>query len=104
VSFAKRPGRPPSRPRSPLSGSALLVRTFFLGAIAIAGAAWALARHYTHPMPPLRVPVAPSVVPTYEADAGEMPVPELLPPSQPPPDFRGEESTEAIGQPTGRKR
>jgi hypothetical protein len=49
-----------------------------LGLIAIAGAAWALARHYTYPLPALRVPIAPTAAPTYDADAGEVPVPELL--------------------------
>jgi hypothetical protein len=53
------------------------LRALLLGTIAIAGAAWALVRHYTHPLPPLRVPLTPSSAPTYDADAGEMPVPEM---------------------------
>jgi hypothetical protein len=46
--------------------------------VAIGGAAWALVRHYTHELPPLRVPVGAAPAPTYDADAGEMPVPEFL--------------------------
>jgi len=49
-----------------------------LGLFAIAGAAWALVRHYTHTLPPLRVPVAPVAAPTYDVDAGEVPVPETV--------------------------
>jgi hypothetical protein len=78
VSFARR-ARPRRRPipgRSGAHSSALLVRTLLLGATAIAGAAWALVRHYTHELPPMRVP---RPAPTYDADAGEMAVPELLP-------------------------
>jgi hypothetical protein len=56
----------------------LVLRTALLGLVAIAGAAWALVRHYTHTLPPLRVPVVPAAVPTYDADAGEVPVPETL--------------------------
>jgi hypothetical protein len=78
VSFAKKPVRPQPRPRSRVSGApGLLLRALLLGTIAIAGAAWALVRHYTHPLPPLRVPLTPSSAPTYDADAGEMPVPEM---------------------------
>jgi hypothetical protein len=43
--------------------------------MAIAGAAWALTRHYTHELPPLG---GPRTAPTYDADAGEMPVPEII--------------------------
>jgi hypothetical protein len=44
------------------------------------GAFWALVRHYTHTLPPLRVPVVPATAPTYDADAGETPVPDTLAP------------------------
>ncbi|MGA3119141.1 MAG: hypothetical protein ABSF69_00085 [Polyangiaceae bacterium] len=75
--FAKRPapsrGRP--TPRLPRAAPVLLIRTFLLGAMAIAGAAWALTRHYTHELPPLG---GPRTAPTYDADAGEMPVPEII--------------------------
>jgi hypothetical protein len=54
-----------------------------LGIIAIGGAAWALARHYTHESPPLTVPVQPKPAPTYDADAGEFPVPDFETPVRP---------------------
>jgi hypothetical protein len=54
----------------------LLVRTFVLGVLAILGAAWGLARHLTASPPPMLVPRAPRPAPTYDADAGELPVPE----------------------------
>jgi hypothetical protein len=47
------------------------------GLVAIAGAAGALVRHCTHAPVPMRVPVA-RPAPTYDADAGEVPVPEYL--------------------------
>jgi hypothetical protein len=81
VSFAKKAVRSPTRPptfRLPRAPPWLLVRTFLLGIVAIGGAAWALVRHYTHELPPLRVPVGAAPAPTYDADAGEMPVPEFL--------------------------
>jgi len=53
------------------------LRTVLLGFLAIAGAWWALVRHYTHALPPLRVPV-PAATPTYDADAGEIPVPDTF--------------------------
>jgi hypothetical protein len=54
------------------------LRTVLFGILAIAGAAWALMRHYTHTLPPLRVPFVPASAPTYDADAGEMPVPDTF--------------------------
>jgi len=53
------------------------VRTAVFGLVAIAGAAGALVRHCTHAPVPMRVPVA-RTAPTYDADAGEMPVPDTL--------------------------
>jgi hypothetical protein len=78
MSFAKKP----DRPRLPALRGAqpsrvpfgLLARTLLFGLLAIAGAIWGLVRYYTHTPPPLRVPVAPA--PTYDADAGETPVPD----------------------------
>jgi hypothetical protein len=80
VSFAKKPARPTPRVlvRASAPSSAAALRTVLFGLLAIAGAAWALVRHYTHVLPPLRVPVVPAAAPTYDADAGEMPVPEVL--------------------------
>jgi hypothetical protein len=78
--------RKTSRPRSPLAGAparsaswTLPARAAVLGVIAIAGATWALVRHYTVELPPMRVPAAPPrPAPTYDPDAGEMPVPEIF--------------------------
>ena len=80
MSFAKKP----DRPRLPALRGAqpsrlpygLLLRTALIGLIAIGGAVWGLVRHYTHTLPPLQVPVAPAPAPTYDADAGEVPVPD----------------------------
>jgi len=58
---------------------AAALRVVGLALLAIAGAGWALARHYTHAMPPMRVPLPPSAAPTYDPDAGEVPVPDLEP-------------------------
>jgi hypothetical protein len=80
VSFAKKANRRPIRRpfRLPRAPPWLLVRTFLLGLLAIGGAAGALLRHYTHEVPPLRVPRRAAPAPTYDADAGEIPVPDLL--------------------------
>jgi hypothetical protein len=48
------------------------------GLVAIAGTAGELVWHYTHELPPLRVPRTAAPAPTYDADAGEMPVPDLV--------------------------
>jgi len=80
VSFARKPSRrsPKTLLPAPPGGVGWIVRLILFALVAIAGAAWALVRHYTHPLPPLRVPV-PSAAPTYDADAGEFPVPETIP-------------------------
>jgi hypothetical protein len=82
MSFAKKPERPVRLPR--LRGApvayGLLLRMVLLGLVAIGGAIWGLVRHYTHEPPPLRVPVTPREAPTYDADAGEVPVPEWFVP------------------------
>lgn len=72
-----------ARPAAKSSGLAripttLVVRTLLLGVAAIAGAAWGLVRHCTHEEPPLLRTTSPSQNP--EADAGEIPAPELLGP------------------------
>jgi hypothetical protein len=84
MSFAKKPERPVKRPalRGAPVPSGLLLRTVVVGLLAIAGAAWGLVRHYTHTLPPLRVPVAPREAPTFDADAGEIPVPEWAAPEE----------------------
>jgi hypothetical protein len=80
MSFAKPPERRPASGRLGVARAppTLLLRALFFGALAIAGAAWALVRHCSYVPPPLRVPVAPREAPTYDADAGEVPVPEWL--------------------------
>ncbi len=80
MSFAKKPAPAPRRLvfRAARVPTATFVRTAVFGLVAIAGAAGALVRHYTHELPPLRVPVTPRTAPTYDADAGEMPVPDLV--------------------------
>jgi hypothetical protein len=81
MSFTKKP----ERPRKPILrgasvSSGLLARTLLVAVLAIVGATWALVRHYTQTLPPLRVPVAPREAPTFDADAGEVPVPDLFAP------------------------
>jgi hypothetical protein len=83
MSFTKKPERKPVKKpafRSAPVASGTLLRTLLVGLLAIAGAAWALARHYTHTLPPMRVPVAPREAPTFDIDAGEIPVPEWAEP------------------------
>jgi hypothetical protein len=80
VSFSSQSKRAAGRARPKTSSAALatLARTAVFGLVAIAGAAGALVRHYTHEVPPLRVPVTPRAAPTYDADAGELPVPDFF--------------------------
>jgi hypothetical protein len=81
VSFTKNSHRrfDPGRTRFvlPRAPSLSLLRIALLALAGIVGAGWALARHYTRSLPPMRVPVQPSTAPTYDPDAGEMPVPDL---------------------------
>jgi hypothetical protein len=82
MSFAKKPGQRPRsagvrHARTPV---ALLLRTLLVGVLAIAGAAWALVRHCSYVPPPLHKPAPPREAPTYDADAGEVPVPDWLGP------------------------
>ena len=85
VTFTKRPARsPPSvsqRGRFARASPVLLLvlRLGLFALIAIAGAAWALVRHCTHELPPMRVPIR-SPAPAFDADAGELPAPSLLEP------------------------
>lgn len=51
-------------------------RIIALAAFSIIGAVWALVRYYTHPHAQMVVAVPPPA-PTYDADAGEIPVPEI---------------------------
>jgi hypothetical protein len=45
--------------------------------VALLFCVWALVRHYTFVPKPMLVPASPSAAPTYDADAGETPVPEI---------------------------
>lgn len=57
-----------------------LARAMLLAALGVAAAAWALERHYAAIRPPMLVPssAAPRGSPTYDVDAGEMPVPDTF--------------------------
>jgi hypothetical protein len=83
VGFSKKSRRfDETRPRprvspSPVSASEL-ARTILFGVLVAIAAAWGLARHCTRPIEPLRVPAAPAAAPTYDADAGEIPVPDTI--------------------------
>jgi hypothetical protein len=76
--------RPFETPRSRVPAARLpvstLVHSIALGALVAVAAAWALARHYSHELPPLLAPRAPTSAPAYDMDAGEIPVPELIDP------------------------
>ena len=52
-----------------------VLRVLLPAVLAIAGATWALVRHRSFVPDPMEVPVAPRPAPTYDADAGERPVP-----------------------------
>jgi hypothetical protein len=54
-----------------------MLRILLLAVLGIVGAGWALARHYTQSLPPMRVPMQPGPSPTYDPDSGEIPVPDL---------------------------
>jgi hypothetical protein len=54
-----------------------------LGLCVVFAAGWGVVRHFTHVPPPMIVPVGPASVPpapTYDIEAGELPVPETLEP------------------------
>ena len=70
-------GNAPRQPR-PALGWQRVARVSLLAALGIACAAWALVRHYTRQLPPMLVPAAPRAPgPFYDADAGEVPAPEI---------------------------
>ncbi len=52
-----------------------ILRFLLLAVLAIVGATWAVVRHRTFVPRPMEVPVAPAPAPTFDADAGELPVP-----------------------------
>ncbi|MBV9946103.1 MAG: hypothetical protein JOZ69_04560 [Myxococcales bacterium] len=69
------PGVRGARPSAAVTASALL-RIFVFAALVIGASTWALVRHYAWRSPPMLVPASPAPAPTYDADAGEFPVPE----------------------------
>lgn len=83
MSFTRQPSRfAASRSRFSLTrrSPAALVRLVVLAALAAIAAGWGLWDHYTHVLPPMRVPAAhPTAAPTYDPDPGEIPVPEIVP-------------------------
>jgi len=83
VSFTRQPSRfaaPRSRFSLVRGAPGALVRLLLFAALAALAAGWALWDHCTRVLPPMRVPVAhPSAAPTYDPDAGEIPVPEIVP-------------------------
>jgi hypothetical protein len=83
VAFTRKPrsfGTPRSRLRLSAVPFGSFVRLVLLAALVVVAAAWALERHYSRILPPMREPVAPAAAPSYDADAGEIPVPEIIEP------------------------
>lgn len=86
MTFAAKPERR-RPPVQPLPRSALarippigLLRVAILAVAAIAASGWAIVRYFRHTPAPMFVPVRPSTAPapTYDADAGEWPVPDFM--------------------------
>jgi hypothetical protein len=63
-------------PQASRFSAGTVIRLVLFAALAIAGAALGLRRHMTEKPVPMRVPV-PAPAPTFDADAGEIPVPDL---------------------------
>ena len=76
--------RPFESPRSRFPAArvpvSLFVRSIALGALVAIAAAWALARHYSQELPPMLVPSAPTAAPSWDIEAGEIPVPDMIEP------------------------
>ncbi|HEY3816579.1 MAG TPA: hypothetical protein VGL81_05385 [Polyangiaceae bacterium] len=53
-----------------------MVRLFVFALVALAAAVYGLVRHYTMHPPPPPAPASAPPAPTYDADAGEYPVPD----------------------------
>jgi hypothetical protein len=56
-----------------------VARYVVYAALALVFAGYGLLRHYTQTVPPMHRTVVPPPAPTYDEDAGEVPVPELMP-------------------------
>jgi hypothetical protein len=80
VSFAKNRRRrfEPGRPRFvlPPFAASPMVRLVAFALAALVAAVYGVVRHYTAPTLPMFFPALPAPAPTYDADAGEWPVPE----------------------------
>jgi hypothetical protein len=81
VSFAKNDRRrfEPRRARfvlPPLAASPM-VRLVVFALAALLAAVYGLVRHYTTPATPMYRTIPPAPAATYDADAGEVPVPEM---------------------------
>jgi hypothetical protein len=61
----------------PPFGASPMVRLLVFALAALVGAVYGLVRHYTMPTPTPPPPVLAAPAPTYDADAGEIPVPEM---------------------------
>lgn len=82
MSFAKNDRRrfDPARPHRfvlPRWPPVQIVRVVLLAVLGAFAAGWAIAYHYSARLPPMRKPVASAPAPTYDPDAGEVPVPEI---------------------------
>jgi len=80
VSFAKNRRRrfEPGRPRFvlPPFAASPMVRLLLFAVAGLLAAVYGVVRHCTTSSPPMFVPRSPATAPTYDADAGEWPVPE----------------------------
>ncbi|HEY8091815.1 MAG TPA: hypothetical protein VIF09_28330 [Polyangiaceae bacterium] len=82
MSFIKSPRRRFEAGRSrfvlpPLFASPL-ARYVVYALVALVAAVYGIVRHYSITLPPMHRPVPPAPAATYDADAGELPVPEFL--------------------------
>jgi hypothetical protein len=84
VSFAKNNRRRFEAGRSrfvlPPLVTSPIVRYVVYALLALGAAIYGLASHYGAKLPPMHRTVTPPPAPTYDADAGEMPVPEFVSP------------------------
>jgi hypothetical protein len=55
-----------------------MLRLYVFALAALLAAVYGLVRHYTTPALPMYRTVTPPPAPTYDADAGEIPVPEMF--------------------------
>lgn len=60
--------------------SSPIVRYVAYALLALFFAVYGIVRHYSAKLPPMHRTVTPPTAPTYDPDAGEIPVPEVVPP------------------------